>query len=146
MPRDHAIFKKSLENLPDGVCQDCRQQFIYINRDFDTYKYELDRQEDRIFLIHTDCLKFILQRIEKFSAHKGNLLDICKSASESKRICEDCHAEIKEKISDLMTKLHSDSNTKMISTHASCLAGLFVPLAEDKHNIKTTDANTTSPV
>ena len=130
MPRDHAIFKKSLKNLPDGVCQKCRHQLSNINTEFNIYKYDSDREGCRTIPIHTECLNFILQRIEKYTAQVENILDIYDLASNSKRICEDCHPEIKQKISILQTNLHSDSNTKMIFMHASCLAGLLEYLGE----------------
>ena len=130
MPRDHAIFKKSLKNLPDGVCCDCRVQFSRINKNFNHYKYDSDREGDRIIPVHTKCLNFILQRIEKYLCHVETVLDISDSASNSKRICEDCHFEIKEKISDLQTNLHSALNTKMIFMHASCLVGVLEYLGE----------------
>ena len=123
--RSHDSFRKSLENLPDGVCPDCRFQLSNINKNFDDYKYDSDREVPGIIPIHTECLKFILQRIEKCTDKVEDILDICDSASESKRICEDCHAEIKQKISHLQTHLYSDSNAKIIFMHASCLAGLL---------------------
>ena len=133
MPRNHAIFKKSLKNLPSGVChgtQECRHQLSNINRNFDDYKYDSDREGPGIIPIHTECLKFILQRIEKCTDKVENILDICDLASDSKRICENCHPEIKQKISNLQTHLYSDSNAKMIFMHASCLAGLLEYLGE----------------
>ena len=133
MPRNHAIFKKSLKNLPSGVChgtQGCRHQLSNINRNFDDYKYDSDREGPGRIPIHTECLKFILQRIEKYTDKVEDILDICDLASDSKRVCEDCHAEIKQKISHLQTNLYSDSNAKMILMHASCLAGLLEYLGE----------------
>ena len=130
MPRNHAIFKKSLKNLPDGACQGCRLQLSNINRNFDDYKYDSDREGLGIIPIDTECLKFILQRIEKCTDKVENILDICDLASDSKRICENCHPEIKQKISNLQTHLYSDSNAKMIFMHASCLAGLLEYLGE----------------
>ena len=130
MPRNHAIFKKSLENLPSNVCQDCCRQFSYINQNFDDYKYDSDREDCRTIPVDTECLNFILQRIEKCTDKVENILDICDLASDSKRVCEDCHAEIKQKISYLQTDLYSDSNAKMIFMHASCLAGLLEYLGE----------------
>ena len=129
MPRNHAIFKKSLESLPSGVCQGCRFQLSNINQNFDDYKYDSDREVPGIILIHPECLKFILQRIERYTDKVENILDICDLASDSKRVCEGCHAEIKQKISHLQTNLYSDSNAKM-SMHASCLAGLLEYLGE----------------
>ena len=130
MPRNHAIFKKSLESLPSGVCQRCRHQLSNINRNFDDYKYDSDREVPGRIPIDTECLKFLLQRIERDTAQVENILDICDLASDSKRICEDCHPEIKQKISHLQTNLYSDSNAKMIFMHASCLAGLLEYLGE----------------
>ena len=130
MPRNHAIFKKSLKNLPDDVCPDCRFQLSNINKNFDDYKYDSDREGHGIIPIHTECLKFILQRIEKCTDKAEDILDICDLASDSKRICENCHPEIKQKISNLQTHLYSDSNAKMIFMHASCLAGLLEYLGE----------------
>ena len=128
--RSHDSFRKSLGNLPDGVCQDCCRQLSNINREFNRYKYNSDREECRIIPVHTECLNFILQRIEKYTNQVETTLDICDLASELKRICDDCHTEIKEKISDLKTNLHSDSNKKMVFMHASCLIGLLMRLAE----------------
>ena len=125
MPRNHAIFKKSLENLPDCACQNCRLQLSNINRNFDDYKYDSDRGGPGRIPIDTECLKSILQRIERYTAQVENILDICDLASDSKRVCEDCHPEIIGKISNLQTHRYSDSNTKMIFMHASCLVGFF---------------------
>lgn len=125
--RSHDSFRKSLENLPDGVCQDCCRQLSNINREFNRYKYNSDREECRIIPVHTECLKFILQRIERYTDDVKTMLDIYNSASKSKRICEDCQAEIKQKISDLETNLYSDSNAFM---HGSCLVGLLEYLGE----------------
>ena len=130
MSRDHVIFKKSLENLPSDVCQDCCRQFSYINQNFDDYKYDSDREDCRTIPVDTECLNFILQRIEKYTDQVETILDICDLASDSKRICEDCHPEIKQKISNSQTHLYSDSNAKMIFMHASCLAGLLEYLGE----------------
>ena len=127
--RSHDSFRKSLENLPDGACQGCRHQLSNINRNFDDYKYDSDREGSPEIPIDTECLKFLLQRIENYTDHVETTLDICDSASESKRICEDCHAEIKQKISHLQKNLHSGSNAKMFM-HASCLVGLLEYLGE----------------
>ena len=64
MPRNHAIFKKSLKNLPDDVCLDCRFQLSNINQNFDDYKYDSDREVPGIIPIHTECLKFIRTSIQ----------------------------------------------------------------------------------
>ena len=130
MQRDPALFKKTIDNLPDGLCEFCRGQFDAIDLNFDLYKYDADREMYTAFAIHTECLTLILQHIKTAMDSVETVVRICETAFESKRICGDCHAEIAQKRAALKAKPHSALDTKMIFMHASCLVGLSAYLVE----------------
>ena len=147
MPRNHAIFKKSLKNLPSGVCQGCRHQLSNINRNFDDYKYDSDREVPGRIPIHTECLKFILQRIEKYTDKVEDILDICDLASDSKRVCEDCHAEIKQKISHLQNeslfrfKRKNDFYARQLSRWSVRISRRSISVTARRHTCKIDSNN-----
>ena len=147
MPRNHAIFKKSLESLPSGVCQRCRHQLSNINRNFDDYKYDSDREVPGRIPIDTECLKFLLQRIERDTAQVENILDICDLASDSKRICEDCHPEIKQKNISFANeplfrfKRKNDFYARQLSRWSVRISGRSISVTARRHRCKTDSNN-----